>query len=136
LQALKAVSVGSERIGENEGITPVVLGATHRMAVPESVDLLGIDGEHGDAALEKSLDHGAMRFFDCHRDAFGIFARETQEPGERSPEPVGAMLESSLLKKLPVGIDHAGLVKPLAKVDTDVQLVVESIHGSLLAQRV
>jgi len=97
LQALKAVTVGSERIGENEGVTPVVLGAAHRMAVPESVDLFGIDGENGDAALEKSLDHGAMRFFNCHRDAFGIFARETQEPGERSPEPVDAMLESSLL---------------------------------------
>jgi len=28
------------------------------------------------------------------------------------------------------------LVKPLAKVDTDVQFVVESIHGRHLAQRV
>ena len=97
LQALKAVSVGSERIGENEGVATVILGAAHGMAVPESVDLLGVDGENGDAALEKGFDHGPMRFFDRHRNALGIFARQVHEPVERCRQSVDAMLEASFL---------------------------------------
>ena len=72
LQALKAVAVGSESVGENEGVAPVVLGAAHRMPVTEAVDLLGIDGENGDGAVKKDLDNGPMRFFDRHRDALAV----------------------------------------------------------------
>ena len=119
MQALKAVAIGTKGIGEDEGVTPVVLGAAHGMTVSESVDLLGIDGENGDAALEKGFDYGAMRFFDGYRDAVRIHAREIQKPAEGSPESFDAMLESHLALKLPVAIDHAGLVKPLAQVDSD-----------------
>ena len=119
MQALKAVAIGTKGIGEDEGVTPVVLGAAHGMTVSESVDLLGIDGENSDAMLEKSLDHGAMRFLDRHGDALWVIAREAQEPVERRREPLDAMLEASLLEKFPVRIEHAGLVKPLTEVDSD-----------------
>ena len=52
MQALKAVAVGSERIGENEGVSPIILGSAHRIPVAETVDLFGIDGENGDAAVK------------------------------------------------------------------------------------
>ena len=66
MQALKAVAVGSERIGENEGVSPIILGSAHRIPVAETVDLFGIDGENGDAAVKKELDDSPMRFFDRH----------------------------------------------------------------------
>ena len=74
LQALKAVAVGSESIGEDKRVMPVILGTAHRVPVAEAVDLFGVDGENGDAAMEKGLDHSPMRFFDRHRDAFSIVA--------------------------------------------------------------
>jgi len=46
------------------------------------------------------------------------------------------MLEASFLYKLPVGIEHTSMVKPLSQVDTDELSVRESIHGRLLVQRV
>ncbi len=84
MQALKAVAVGSERIGENEGVSPIILGAAHRMPVAETVDLLGIDGENGDAVVKKELDDGPMRFFDRHRDALGILRGLFQKPVDGS----------------------------------------------------
>ena len=95
LQALKAVAVGSQSIGEHKRVKTVILGAAHRMPVAEAVDLLGVDGENGDAAVEQGLDHSPMRFFDRHRDAFSIFAGEVQQPIGRCRECAEAMLEAS-----------------------------------------
>ena len=80
MQALKAVPVGSERIGENEGVAPIILGAAHRMPVAETVDLLGIDGENGDGVVKKELDDSPMRFFDGHCDAFLVLRGQFQKP--------------------------------------------------------
>jgi hypothetical protein len=113
------VSIGPERIGENESVPPVVLGTTHRVAIPESVDLLGIDGENGDAALEEGFDNGAMRFLNRHGDALGVFPGEAQEPSEGRGESLGTMPEASLLHELSVRIEDAGLVKRMAQVDPD-----------------
>lgn len=94
LQALKAVAIGTQRLGKHKGVAPVVLGATHGIAVAESVDLFGIDGENGDTTLEKGFDHGAMRFLDRHRDALDIFSGEVQEPVECGCKSYGTMLEA------------------------------------------
>ena len=96
LQALKAVAVGSESIGEHKGVTPVILGAAHRMPVAEAVDLLGVDGENSDAAVKQGLDHRPMRFFDRHRDAFSMIAGEVQQPIGRCRECTETMLEACL----------------------------------------
>jgi hypothetical protein len=127
------VAIRTQCIGQDEGVAPVILGAAHRVTVPESVDLLGIDGENGDTAFEKGIDHRTMRLFDRDRDALGMIAGETQQPVERHRKSLGAMLEASFLQKLSVSIEHAGLVKPLPKVDTDEQLVRESLAGRVLA---
>ena len=111
---MEAVTVGSKRIGENKGVPTVILGAAHRMAVAESVDLLGVDGENGDVAFEKGLDHGSMRFFDGDSDYFAMLVRKFQEPIDDSGQPLGTMSKAAFSDKLCVGIDDACLVKPLA----------------------
>jgi hypothetical protein len=79
-ESLKAMEVGSQGIGQDEGVAAVVLGTAHRMAVAESVDLFRVDGEDGDAALEKSFNDCPMGFFDGDRDAVGLVLRHAQEP--------------------------------------------------------
>ena len=79
-QSLKTMEVGSQGIGQDEGVAAVVLGTAHRMAVSESVDLFRVDGEDGDSALEKGLDDCPMGFFDGDSDEVGHMLRHTQEP--------------------------------------------------------
>ena len=73
------MAVGSERIGENEGVSPIILGSAHRIPVAETVDLFGIDGENGDAAVKKELDDSPMRFFDRHCDALAVLCGQFQK---------------------------------------------------------
>lgn len=113
LQALKAVPVGSESIGENEGVPAVVFGSAHGMPVTETVNLLGIDGKNGDAAFEKGLDHRPVRFFNGDGDPIGILLCLFQEPIHGIRQSLGTMSKASFTDKLCVGIDDACLVKPL-----------------------
>ena len=78
------MAVGSESIGENEGVAPIVLGTAHRIPVAETVDLLGIDGENGDGVVKKGLDNGPMRFFDRHRNALAVLCGQLQNPVDGS----------------------------------------------------
>jgi hypothetical protein len=114
LQALKAVAVGPESIGENEGVPPVVLGAAHRMSVAETVGLLGIDGKNGDTAFEKGLDHSPMRFFNGDGEPVGFVLCYFQEPINGFRQSLDTMSKASFSDKLCVGIDDACPVKPLA----------------------
>jgi hypothetical protein len=78
-QWLKPMVVGSENIGKDEGVARVILDAAYRIAVSESVDLLWIDGKYRDAALQKGLDDGSMRFFDSDREELGTLLCQVQE---------------------------------------------------------
>ncbi len=66
--APKAVAVGAQGIGRYEGAVPVVLGPGRRKAVTETVGLLGVDGEHGYAAIHQRLDDRLMRRLDRNGD--------------------------------------------------------------------
>jgi len=114
LQALKAVAVGPESIGENEGVPPVVLGAAHRMSVAETVDLFGIDRKNGNAVVEKGLDHRPVRFFNGDGEPVGFLFCHCQEPINGFRQSLGTMSKASFSDKLSVGIDDACLVSPPA----------------------
>lgn len=114
LQALKAVAVGPERIGENEGVPAVVLGAAHRMSVAETVDLLGIDGKNGNTVVEKGLDHRPVRFFNGGGEPVGFLFCRRQEPINGFRQSLGTMSKTSFSDRLSVGIDEACLMSPPA----------------------
>ena len=79
-ELLEAMAIGSQSIGEDEGVASIVLGATHGMAVTETVNLLGIDGEDRNTPQEKRLDDSSMRFFDGDRDALSVLLSQLNEP--------------------------------------------------------
>ena len=56
--------VGRERSGQDEGVPSVVLGSGRGEAVAEAVELLGVEREHGDAALQQGVRLRAARLLD------------------------------------------------------------------------
>jgi hypothetical protein len=131
LQALKAVAIGPESVGENEGIAAVVLGPAHRMSVAETVGLLGVDGKNGDTAFEKCFDYSPVRFFNGHSKSIDFLICHFQEPIHRFRQSLGTMSKASFSDKLCVGIDDACLVKPLAEIDADEKTVAPLAHNRL-----
>lgn len=62
----KAVAVGLQRRGQDQGVAPIVLRLRRREAIAKAIELLVIDGEDPDAAVHQRFHHGAMRRLDRH----------------------------------------------------------------------
>ena len=60
----EAWPVRTQRVGQHEGVAPVVLGTDGRVAVPEPIQLLRVDGVHVEASLDEALDDGTARNLD------------------------------------------------------------------------
>ena len=61
LPTAQTLGVGAQRRGEHPRVATVILGAGDREAVPETVELLGVDRIDGEASLQEALDHGSVR---------------------------------------------------------------------------
>ncbi len=68
LPTAQTLGVGAQRRGEHPRVATVILGAGDREAVPETVELLGVDRIDGEASLQEALDHGSVRHLDGNAD--------------------------------------------------------------------
>lgn len=125
------MAIGSESIGEDEGVAAVVLGAAQRVTVAESVDLLGVDGEDGQATSEKGFDHGPVRLFDGDGKVVGLAFGQAHKPGDGFGETFPTVSKAALSDELALGIENTGLMKPAAKIDANEKLEVVWLHESL-----
>jgi hypothetical protein len=75
LQAPETAGVGAQAVTQHPGIAPVVLGPGNRKAVPEAVELLGVEGVNREAALHQTLHDRAVGQFDTNGDALRSRAR-------------------------------------------------------------
>ena len=101
---MERAAIGSERRGQRLCVPAVVLGARRREAVAKAVELPRIDGVDLESAIEKRLDHRAMRNLYRNMDIFWLAAACGDEPIAHLCEPLAAMLEGPLAKPLAVGI--------------------------------
>jgi hypothetical protein len=56
LDLSEAMWVGPEGIGEDESVTPVILGASHGVAIPEAVGLFWVGGKDGGSGVEECFE--------------------------------------------------------------------------------
>lgn len=129
------MAIGSESIGEDEGVAAVVLGAAQRVTVAESVDLLGVQGEDGQATSEKGFDDGPVRLFDGDGKVVGLAFGQAHKPGDGIQKTFPTVSEAALSDELALGIENTSLMKPAAKIDANEELEVVRLHESLLTTR-
>jgi hypothetical protein len=101
---MERAAIGSKRRGQRLCVPAVVLGARRREAVAKAVELPRIDGVDLESAIEKRLDHRAMRNLDRNMDVFRLAAACGDEPIAHLCEPRAAMLEGPLAKALAAGV--------------------------------
>ncbi len=58
------MTVCAQRVREDHRVPPIVFGAGDREAIAEAIELLWVDREHGEAAVEQCLDHCSVRDLD------------------------------------------------------------------------
>ena len=59
-------AVGAQRVGQHEGVEPVVFVAGRAVAAAQVLDLVGADDDHGDPGVEQRVDHRPVGAFDGH----------------------------------------------------------------------
>jgi hypothetical protein len=110
LEPPKAMPTGAQPVGEHEGVPAIVLCARHAEAVAEAVELLGVDGVHGKAALHQGLDDRAVRHLDAGRDLGRLHRGGRGNPYRHRGQPLAVMREGALAEQPPLGIQNANLV--------------------------
>jgi hypothetical protein len=110
------VPVGAQPRGRDPSIAPVVLGAGDAEPVPQTVELLGVDRVHGEAALQERIDHRPVRHLDRHRNSAGL-ACERHQPVAECRQARAAVGKLPLPSDLARGVEKAGLVLLRAPID-------------------
>jgi hypothetical protein len=77
---LEAMTVRAQRIGQNQGVSSIVLRSAHRVPVPVPVDLLRVDRVDGNAVLQEAIHHRTMRCFDGDRDRDDLCLGQLEQP--------------------------------------------------------
>ncbi|KPL51899.1 hypothetical protein ABB55_06390 [Prosthecomicrobium hirschii] len=89
-------AVGPERVGQDLRIPAVVLGTGGREAIPEAIELLGIDGVDTEAAFQEAFHHGTVGDLDRHVDPVRLDAGHGNEPSGHVGQALAAMGKDAL----------------------------------------
>jgi len=131
LDSVEEGPVGTERVGEDEGVAPIIFGSGRAVPIAEAVELFGVDGEDLETVGEERLDEGAAGALDGAGDAGGITLGlgMREEPRDELVEGLGGVAEGSVTARLGVGVEKIGVVVLGAAVDTDIQEDGEDGHA-------
>ena len=123
-QSADGLAVGTQRAAKHTGVAAVILGASDREAIAETVELLGIDGEDQEGVIEQHLHHGTVRGLDRHCDlsrrGFGLL----KQPIAQLCQPGSAMREVALIHMSSLDIKQADAVALRCPVDPDEPLYI------------
>ncbi len=131
LQAAQAARVRPQRVGQHVRVAAVVLGAGGREAVPEAVELLGIDGVDAEAALHQAFHHGAVRHLDGDRHGIRRRPGLLLDPGRHLGQALAAVGETALAELAALGIDHEHVVRLRCPVDAHEPVPTSFLHDTL-----
>src|SRR5215210_4278645 len=109
LDGSEQVRIRAQPTGRDPGIAPVVLSPSQADAVAQTLELLGIDRVHGEAAVQESIDNRPVRHLDGHCDRAWV-ARGRHQPVAQGRQTGPAVREVSLAHDLTGGIEKADLV--------------------------
>lgn len=91
-EVLELLQVGAEGIGQDEGVEPVVLSPGQAVAVAETIELFGVDGEDLVASTVQCLDDGSM--WNLDGEGQGGWLGLGGEPGDQVSEACGRVDEA------------------------------------------
>src|SRR5262245_1527744 len=113
----------TERIGQDKGIAPVILGSRHTVTIPEAVELLGINRKDVEAAFDQPFDNGTPRHFNRHGDPLRLACRHAPQPSRQPGETGPVMVDGSLTHLATIAVEHTDLMLLRAPINTHKPLV-------------
>src|SRR5690349_4176195 len=117
LQRAKAAWVSAQRVAEHLRIPTVILGASRREAVPEAIELLGIDRVNAETTLHQALDDRAVRHLDGHEDRLRCGSCYLEDPSRHCGQAFAAVSERARTELAAAGIRYSDVMGFRGPVD-------------------
>jgi hypothetical protein len=122
-QASERAPIGPHRIGEHEGVAPIVFRAGDGVAVPEAIELFRVQGEDVEAPSEQRIDDRAPGHLKRHRDPWRLGA-EAREVCHQFGQSRARMGHAPFHAHPAGGVERAHLMRFRPPVDSDNEVVV------------
>src|SRR5215213_2241535 len=120
--------VGAQAGSRDPGVAPVVLGPGDAEAVTQAVKLLGVDGMHGEAAVQQHVHHRPVRHLDRHRHRAGA-ASNRHQPVAHGRQACAVVRKSALADNGASNVTHADLVLLGSPIDAGEPAPCHIRHG-------
>jgi hypothetical protein len=110
LEPTKTGLIGTDGIGQDKGLAPVILGSRDTVTIPEPVKLLGMNRKNVEATFDQSFDNRASRHFDGHSDPLRLSPRQGPQPVRQPGQTGSIMVHSPLAHLATVAVEHTDLM--------------------------
>jgi len=104
--------IGTDGIGQDKGIAPIILGSRRTVTIPEPVELLGMQRKEVEAAVEQTLDNRAPRHFDGDGDPLWLSRRQGPQPVRQPSQTGSIMVHDPFTHPASVPVEHTDLMLP------------------------
>ena len=120
LDTTKAMLIRAHGIRQQVGVATVVLGSGHCVSIAKSVQLLGIDREYGEAALEERFHQRSPRHLNRDGYPVSLTASDLGQVSQERANGLPNVIDPALSKDGTSQIQHAGSMKFGSPVETNV----------------
>ncbi len=116
---LEAVQICAKRIRQNKRIKSIVFRTSYAMAIPEAVQLLGVNREHRITSLRETLDYSSSGNLDRNSHSICWLLSLLRNPVHELSDSDTAMWHSLFRDLLSAGIHKADLMLFGRPINTD-----------------
>jgi hypothetical protein len=110
VEPTKTGLIGTDGVGQDKGIAPVILGARHSVAVTKASELFGVNRKDVEASLNQSFDNRTPWHFDGHGYPLWLSRRQSPQPGGELSQAAPIMVYHSFPHHMTVAVEHADLM--------------------------
>jgi hypothetical protein len=110
VEPTKTGLIGTDGIGQDKGIAPVILGARHGVAVTKASELSGVNRKDVEASLDQSFDHRTPWHCDGHGDPLWLARRHSPQPGGKLSQAAPSMVYPSFTHHVTIAVEHTDLL--------------------------
>jgi hypothetical protein len=130
LEPTKTGPIGTDGVGKDKGIAPVILGSRDTVTITEPVQLLGINRKDMEASFEQSFDDRATRHFDGHGYPLRLSRRQGPQPSRQLGQTGSIMVHGPCPYPATVAVEHTDLMLLRAPINSYKPLVR---HGLIIS---
>jgi len=111
LEPTQTGPIGTDGVGQDTGIAPVILGSRDTVTITAPVKVLGVHRTDVETSFDQPCDHRATRHFDGHGYPLRLSRRHGPQPGRSLGQTGSIMVHGPCTHQATVAVEHTDLLR-------------------------